>query len=243
MIEAVFLFKAAACFLHSRYVLALVLPASLVLLLNLGVTITAVYIAHRYDNSLFCQRHFKLTWAIVHLRAGGRRGTSSRGRVLATLRNTLLLSLLLGLTWLLALPGASLPVQWINTILNCSQGFYILLYSVLANRAIRGQVFSLLLLLICFHVVLLSSSSKSFEHTQVKERITEVASTYMPTYLEKKSNEVVDNDGSANKLTVVKYLPSDDSNSEKSVGSDQSIDIKSEKETKGLDEDLSKRYV
>lgn len=65
----------------------------------------------------------------------------------------------------------------------------------------------------------------------------------MPTYLEKKSNEVVDNDGSANKLTVVKYLPSDDSNSEKSVGSDQSIDIKSEKETKGLDEDLSKRYV
>ena len=65
----------------------------------------------------------------------------------------------------------------------------------------------------------------------------------MPTYLEKKSNEVVDNDGSANKLTVVKYLPSDDSNSEKSVGSDQSIDIKSEKETNGLDEDLSKRYV
>ena len=141
LIEAVYLFKAAACFLHSRYVLALVLPASLVLLLNLGVTITAVYIAHRYDNSLFCQRHFKLTWAIVHLRAGGRRGTSSRGRVLATLRNTLLLSLLLGLTWLLALPGASLPVQWINTILNCSQGFYILLYSVLANRAIRGQVY------------------------------------------------------------------------------------------------------
>ena len=104
-------------------------------------------------------------------------------------------------------------------------------------------LFSLFLLLIRFHVVLLSSSSKSFEHTQVKERITEVASTYMPTYLEKKSNEVVDNDGSANKLTVVKYLPSDDSNSEKSVGSDQSIDIKSEKETKGLDEDLSKRYV
>ena len=60
--------------------------------------------------------------------------------MVATLRNTLLLSLLLGLTWLLALPGASLPVQWINTILNTSQGFYILLYSVVANRAVRGQV-------------------------------------------------------------------------------------------------------
>ena len=146
-------YEVAACFLHSNYVLALVVPAALVLLLNLGVTITAVYIAHRYDNSMYWEQQFKLvhttTWTIVHFRAGGRRGTSSRGRVVATLRNTLLLSLLLGLTWLLALPGASLPVQWINTVLNCSQGFYILLYSVLANRAIRGQV--KIFILQCFH--------------------------------------------------------------------------------------------
>ena len=55
----------------------------------------------------------------------------------------------------------------------------------------------------------------------------------MPTYLEKKS-EVVDNDGNATKVTVVK-----------SVGSDESIDSKSEKETEQLDEtdDLKKRYV
>ena len=67
----------------------------------------------------------------------------------------------------------------------------------------------------------------------MRERITEVASTYMPTYLEKKS-EVVDNDGNATKVTVVK-----------SVGSDESIDSKSEKETEQLDEtdDLKKRYV
>ena len=72
-----------------------------------------------------------------------------------------------------------------------------------------------------------------FQNTQVKERISEVASTYMPTYLEKKS-EVVDNDGNATKVTVVK-----------SVGSDESIDSKSEKETEQLDEtdDLKKRYV
>ena len=55
----------------------------------------------------------------------------------------------------------------------------------------------------------------------------------MPTYLEKKS-DVVDNDGNATKVTVVK-----------SVGSDESIDSKSEKETEQLDEtdDLKKRYV
>ena len=67
----------------------------------------------------------------------------------------------------------------------------------------------------------------------MRERITEVASTYMPTYLEKKS-DVVDNDGNATKVTVVK-----------SVGSDESIDSKSEKETEQSDEtdDLKKRYV
>ena len=67
----------------------------------------------------------------------------------------------------------------------------------------------------------------------MREQITEVASTYMPTYLEKKS-DVVDNDGNATKVTVVK-----------SVGSDESIDSKSEKETEQLDEtdDLKKRYV
>ena len=77
-----------------------------------------------------------------------------------------------------------------------------------------------------------------------------MASTYMPTYLEKKSEKVVDNDGSASKVTVVKCVASDDSidsKSEKCVGSDESIDIKSEKETKELEdsesEDLRKRYV
>ena len=55
----------------------------------------------------------------------------------------------------------------------------------------------------------------------------------MPTYLEKKS-DVVDNDGSATKVTVVK-----------SIGSDESVDSKSEKETEQQDEtdDLKKRYV
>ena len=117
------------------------------LVVNLGITATAVFVAHR---------------------AGARRGTSSRGRVMATLRNTLLLSLLLGLTWLIGLLPASLPVQWISIIFNCSQGFYILLYSVLANRVIRGQV---------------------------RERITEVASTYMPSRAEKanRKSDTVDN--------------------------------------------------
>ena len=66
----------------------------------------------------------------------------------------------------------------------------------------------------------------------MRERITEVASTYMPTYLEKKSDN--DNDGSATKVTVVK-----------SIGSDESVDSKSEKETEQRDEtdDLKKIYV
>ena len=39
--------KAVACFLHDNYVFALFVPAAIVLFGNLGVTITAVYIAHR----------------------------------------------------------------------------------------------------------------------------------------------------------------------------------------------------
>ena len=56
------------------------------------VTVTAVVIAHR---------------------AGARRGVSSRTRILSTLRNTLLLSLLLGLTWITALLPTS-PAQQVN---------------------------------------------------------------------------------------------------------------------------------
>ena len=39
--------KVVACFLHDNYVFALFVPAAIVLFGNLGVTITAVYIAHR----------------------------------------------------------------------------------------------------------------------------------------------------------------------------------------------------
>ena len=83
----------------------------------------------------------------------------------------------------------------------------------------------------------------------MKDRITEVASTYMPTYLEKKS-DIVDSSDSAAKVTVVKFVESNDSidsKSDKYVGSDESIENKSEKETKELDDsvsdDLKKRYV
>ena len=73
----------------------------------------------------------------------------------------------------------------------------------------------------------------------------------MPTYLEKKSDVVDSSDGSAVKMTVVKFIESDrdsiDSKSDKYVGSDESIENKSEKERKELDDsvsdDLKKRYV
>ena len=75
----------------------------------------------------------------------------------------------------------------------------------------------------------------------MKDRITEVASTYMPTYLEKKS-DIVDSSDSAAKVTVVKFVESNDSidsKSDKYVGSDESIENKSEKETKELDDSVS----
>ena len=71
------------------------------------------------------------------------------------MRNTILLSLLLGLTWVMALIPYSLIQQYISVILNASVGIYILgkssivvsepsfmnsllAYSVVANRKVRG---------------------------------------------------------------------------------------------------------
>ena len=100
---------------------------------------------------------------------------SSRSRIINTMRNTVLLSLLLGLTWVTALLPYSLAQQYISVILNGSMGVYILgrclaqpprsqnnkyflfslpAYSVLANRKVRGGV---------------------------TERLSEVLSTYLAT--------------------------------------------------------------
>ena len=85
--------------------------------------------------------------------------------------------------------------------------------------------------------------------TQVKDRITEVASTYMPTYSEKKSDT---DGGSATKVTVVKCSAGSDesieSKSEKHVESEGgAFGSKSEKETEEIEssvkDELKKRYV
>ena len=111
---------------------------------------------------------------------------------LAIPRNTLILSLLLGLTWILQIPP-SLPFQWIGTILNCCQGLYILLYSILTNRAVRGQV---------------------------AERISEAASTYMPSKIEySKKSRVVET--SETKTTEDEGIVADFS---KETDSDRSIE-------------------
>ena len=80
------------------------------------------------------------------------RNMSSKERIVSTLRNTVLLSLLLGVTWITAAIPTSSPSLYISVILNASQGIYILIYSVLANNQVRGDV---------------------------KERMSEVVSTYI----------------------------------------------------------------
>ena len=65
---------------------------------------------------------------------------SSKSRIVSTLRNTLLLSLLLGVTWITAAIQTDMVSLYISVILNASQGVYILIYSVLANTQVRGEV-------------------------------------------------------------------------------------------------------
>ena len=65
---------------------------------------------------------------------------STKARIISTLRNTLLLSLLLGVTWITGAIPASTASLYISVVLNASQGLYILVYSVLANNQVRGEV-------------------------------------------------------------------------------------------------------
>ena len=65
---------------------------------------------------------------------------SSKSRIVSTLRNTVLLSLLLGVTWITAAIQTDTVSLYISVILNASQGVYILIYSVLANTQVRGEV-------------------------------------------------------------------------------------------------------
>ena len=68
------------------------------------------------------------------------RNLSSKSRIVSTLRNTVLLSLLLGVTWITAAIQTDIVSLYISVILNASQGVYILVYSVLANTQVRGEV-------------------------------------------------------------------------------------------------------
>ena len=85
----------------------------------------------------------------------------------------------------------------------------------------------------------------------MKERLTEVASTYMPTTHSGKKSDVVDNDGSATKVTVVKYAGSDKSDGSvtkvtvvKYAGSDESVEGSSEKEENQPEKDsLKEKYI
>ena len=52
----------------------------------------------------------------------------------STMRNTLLLSLMLGLTWMLAAVPTSVVQQYLSVILNSLSGVYILVFTVLAQK-------------------------------------------------------------------------------------------------------------
>ena len=56
------------------------------------------------------------------------------------MRNTILLSVLLGLTWITVLIPASTIQQYTSVILNASISLYILTYSVVANKQLWGEV-------------------------------------------------------------------------------------------------------
>ena len=93
-------------------------PILAVVLANTYVTATALRIAYK---------------------SGGRANVTNNQRLLRTMYNTLLLTGLLGLTWLCGtLIPAGIAFEYIFVILNAGSGVYILAYSVLANPPVRN---------------------------------------------------------------------------------------------------------
>ena len=83
----------------------------------------------------------------------------------------------------------------------------------------------------------------------MKERLTEVASTYMPSTRSEKKSDVVDNDGSATKVTVVNYAGSDKSDGSvtkvtvvKYAGSDEFVE-KDVEENQQEKDSLKEKYI
>ncbi|XP_023324873.1 latrophilin-like protein LAT-2 isoform X2 [Eurytemora carolleeae] len=69
-----------------------------------------------------------------------RSNEESRVRLLSMLKNVILLSVILGLTWSIGLFGSSLPQQFIFVILNASTGVFIFFLSVLLNPQVMAEL-------------------------------------------------------------------------------------------------------
>jgi len=108
-----------SCWLQGDAVFSFLVPVGLVIVFNVGITCIAITVAYK---------------------AGARRNVSSQARIISTMRNTVLISLLLGLTWIVGFLPYSIAQQYMTVILNASMGIYILFYSVLANTQVRRNL-------------------------------------------------------------------------------------------------------
>ena len=59
--------------------------------------------------------------------------------ILSTMRNTLYLSLMLGLTWIISALPTSVVQQYISVILNSLTGVYILVFTAFAQKKTSGK--------------------------------------------------------------------------------------------------------
>ena len=98
-----------------------------VVAVNILATLIAVMVAHRrrWGWIQFCC--LLMTFIILLLFPYHRKNTSKVMSIILTLRNTLMLSLLLGLTWIVVVvPDGSPAQQYASVILNALTGLYIL---------------------------------------------------------------------------------------------------------------------
>eukprot|EP00094_Tigriopus_californicus_P003179 TCALIF_03060-PA protein Name:"Similar to LPHN3 Latrophilin-3 (Homo sapiens)" AED:0.38 eAED:0.40 QI:0/0.16/0/0.57/0.83/0.71/7/0/1072 len=120
-----FYFREDACWLNDSYIWAFKGPVLVIVILNMVVLVVGLRAAYMVRNS----------------NASKRRQVSNMQKVSGWSRNFVILSNLLGITWIIGFFNEfSSFMQYVFIVLNSSCGIFIFLYGVICNRKIRDNI-------------------------------------------------------------------------------------------------------
>ena len=128
-----------ACFLTTEAMVAMFIPAVIVAVVNTALTLKMVWKIHQHRKKRnrwlgnYCQV-FTLQSILINCNLCCSSDIKIKEEIFFIMKNTLHLSLMLGLTWIMAAFPTSVVQQYLSVILNGLTGVYIFVFTGLAKR-------------------------------------------------------------------------------------------------------------